>query len=556
VPALQYADEGLKKDKAFVIKAVKESDYAFQFVDESLKKDKNYALEIIKLSSDAFRYVHESLKKDKEVATAAVKLNAHMLRYVDTTFKKDKEFVLAAVRQNGLVLTYIDGALREDEDVVIAALTQTIEALEFVDKPLLFKEKVALAILEKDGCFFLRLPAHLKLNPSILQTTYTSLCAQLQALSDLPTKKEELLKLTSHILNKQKDYLLHSEHPLLQQTIEAHTIASAPPEPKNPYTLYEQLQEDEPLVEAFAGWRQRASLKHYTFADIEHVICPQSLFESLEKRDVNQEEVASLCNGATLPELKENLLGFGKLIPALLAQKGEKNDPLPLVTYYLYSIFKEISNEDDTHINGSLSNRECRLLKFASMIKECQTGQADAIEQYYIYSVNKQGIVSKEAKIEEVVDSAAQMALKKTLASDDLLKELTGEQVIKQQSHQTLYLQNRYYRQIGLRHTLRFDRHTHTLYDSLIAMDIRSGITIIQKHIDLPSEAKQSLDKALKDKQIAYLDFIAYFEKEFGLKQDYSAYIEFDDDVNPIGVTPLAIGQILKKLDYIPVSYA
>jgi hypothetical protein len=441
--------------------------------------------------------------------------------------------------------------LEKDEDVALAAIAQGVEAIEYVNKELLFKENIVLAILEKDSTFFLSLPAHLKLNPSILQATYMCMLNQLDMLKNNPAHKKHLLIFTSQILDNQRDYLLHDEHSLLQLVLEFHTIAASPSGPKNPYTLYKKLQEEEPLIAEFAGWRKRAALKNYTFADIGQSICPKALFESLEKKGVNKEEIDFLCNGANLQELKDNILGFGKLIPSLLTQKGASQDSLPLVTYYLHSILKEIAQEDDTRLNGKLSNRECRLLKFASMVKECQTGQADAIAQYYIYSVNKQARGTKETKIEEVVDNAVQIAIKKALGSEALLKELAGEQFIKQQSHQTLYLQNRYYKQIGLRHTLRFDSHTHTLYDRLIAMDVKDGMAAIERHLDVQEEVKQSLDKALKDQQIPYLDFIAYFEKEFGLKKDYSSYIKFDDNLIPIGITPLAISKILKKLEYI-----
>ena len=51
-----------------------------------------------------YKYELESaddlLKKDKEFVLAAVKEDGRALEYADDSLKKDKEFILAAVKQN------------------------------------------------------------------------------------------------------------------------------------------------------------------------------------------------------------------------------------------------------------------------------------------------------------------------------------------------------------------------------------------------------------------------------------------------------------------------
>jgi hypothetical protein len=608
VEALDYADDNLKHDRDFVLAAVGQNAKALYYADESLKKDKNFVLAAVRKNGRALCYANqiyrqdmdvvlaairqngkdrevvwaavcqngyalyyadESLKGDWNIVLAAVRQNGYALQYADESLKRSKHFLqtiisqnrkdsniaLVAVQQNAMALEYIDSNLKQYRQVVLAAVRQNGYALQFADESLKQDREIVLAAIQQEGRVFLLAHRELKLDPHILEATYSSLDSQLSVLAQDPSKREALLAFASNLLDKQADYFLHDEHPLLQQLIETRAVAAPSFDLKDPYNLYTSLQktiEQEPLAEGFAAFRKRANLKSYTFADIpDDIISLNDLFESIEKRGINQDEVAALCSGSTFEEVKGNLLGFGKLIPSLLAQKGKPNDPLPLTTRYLYCILKEISLEDDIRENDKLSNRENRLLKFASLVKACQTGQADAIEQYYIYSVDRQSDGIDAAKIENTVDTAVQIALKKTLASEPLLKELTGQNEVKQQSHQSLYLQNRYHKQIGLLHHLRFDPHTRTLYNCLIGKKTAEVLDAIKHHLKLQKEVKEALDKALKAKSISYSEFIRYFEKEFGLKNEYEHYVEFDEELNPNGITSKGVEEILRKLKYL-----
>jgi hypothetical protein len=555
---LKCASYQILADKEVMLAAVRQNGMALQCATYNLQDDKDIVRAAVEQNGMAIRYATYHLQHNFTTLLIAVNQNGLALS-CPYNFQQmhHKNIVLAAVNQNGLALEFVQLDQIQNKDIVLAALKQNFAAYKFIDPRLRTDKEIILLGLLNEPSRFLYLSKASKLDPQLVNAVYASLANKLRSLTEDPSQKEALIRFTTFTLERQENYGLHDEHPLMQQVIEAHIITSSPSNsPKDPYQLYARLQKtlkEEPLVEIFAGFRKRANQKEYTYADLPKDGPPlEDLFASIETRGVNPVEVASLCNGATLRQVKENLLGFGKLIPALLVQKGDLQDPISVTHMYLHIILKEIAQEDDIRVEGRLSNRENRLLKFGSMVKECQTGQADAIEQYYIYCVDKKALESGQVKIEAIVDGAVQMALKKTLTNDALLKEVTNQDQVQQQAHQTLYLQNRYHKQIGLHHALRFDRNTSTLYDSLIQKDPKEVLKIIRKHLHVQEEVKAHLDRALVTPTISsYMEITKYFEKEFGLKDDYDHYFELDEGSKPIGITLAAVRKILVKLEYV-----
>jgi hypothetical protein len=555
IHALQFAHEDLKKDKNFVLAVAKEDVHALQYAYEDLKEDKEFILDAVEQNGLALSFAHESLQQNREVVLKALQKTPNTWLLVHKNLKKDREFILRVVKENVNTLQFMDENLKKDKDFILEVVKDNVHILRFASDNLKQNKEFVLEAVKQDGLAMLYVNDE---DPVIIEAAQHSLSNKLDLYLENPDQATPLFVYASFIVDKPGIFFLHEEHPLLQKAIEAYCLTSPNNDPKNPYRIYQNLREiirKEPLIEGFEGFRKRAEKKGFTFADIpDEIISLQTLFERIEQRGINEREVAELCCGASLQAIKENVLGENKVIPLLLAHKGKRDEPLPLTVMYLYSILKCISNADDTREGNCLSPRENQLLKFASMVKECHTGQADAIEQYYINTIGAGAVNSSQGKIEASIDQAMQIALKKALSSEALLMELMGKEP-KQQSHQTLYLQNRYHKQIGLIHTLRFDRHTGVIDSTLIEKTPQETLEIIKRHLQSVQVVKQIVDQALIGSQgfkITYMEFMAYFEKEFGLAvSDYEQYIEFDEAMNPIGVTPFAIEKILYRLEYI-----
>jgi len=158
---LESADDSLKKDKEFVLAAVRIDGLALKFADDSLKKDKEVVLAALLHSyGEAIRYADDSLKKDKEVVLAAIKQWGAALYYADDSLKKDKEVVLAAVKQDyahnstfsgGSVFEFADDSLKKDKEFILAAVEQDGSVLEYVHDSLKKDKEVVLEAVKSLG---------------------------------------------------------------------------------------------------------------------------------------------------------------------------------------------------------------------------------------------------------------------------------------------------------------------------------------------------------------------------------------------------------------------
>jgi predicted RNA-binding protein (virulence factor B family) len=150
--ALQYADESLKKDKEFVLEMISNNSGAFEYADESLKKDREFVLEAVKNNGNALEYADESFKKDIEIVLEAVKnVFGNALEYVDESFKKDREIVLEAVKNGGYAFKFADESLKKDREFVLMAVKSDRIALHFADESLKKDREFVLEVVKSDG---------------------------------------------------------------------------------------------------------------------------------------------------------------------------------------------------------------------------------------------------------------------------------------------------------------------------------------------------------------------------------------------------------------------
>lgn len=87
------------------------------------KRDKDYVLRAVKLNGNSLYYAHDDLKKDEDIVKNAVIDNGLSLYFADISFRKNKAIVLLAVSNNGLIYKIIDDSLKVDKDVAMAAIT-------------------------------------------------------------------------------------------------------------------------------------------------------------------------------------------------------------------------------------------------------------------------------------------------------------------------------------------------------------------------------------------------------------------------------------------------
>lgn len=96
-----------------------------EFSTIELRKNKVFVLSAVRDSGGALGLASEDLRHDKEVVMAAVAVWGRALQFTSDLLKNDKDVVLAAVTQDGAALQFASELLRADKDVVDAAFAQS-----------------------------------------------------------------------------------------------------------------------------------------------------------------------------------------------------------------------------------------------------------------------------------------------------------------------------------------------------------------------------------------------------------------------------------------------
>ena len=115
---LEEASDHLKKDKKFILKAVKLNGLALEYADDSLRKDKEVVLAAMKENPRAIYDADDSLMTDKEIILIGFNYSSELLECAADTLKKDKKFILQLVKKDGGALEFADESLKEDPDIL------------------------------------------------------------------------------------------------------------------------------------------------------------------------------------------------------------------------------------------------------------------------------------------------------------------------------------------------------------------------------------------------------------------------------------------------------
>jgi len=198
------------------------------------------------------------------------------------------------------------------------------------------------------------------------------------------------------------------------------------------------------------------------------------------------------------------------------------------------------------------------LINFFHRLTVCDGGQKDAMSILYNDMAPEDRSLerSDEDKIAAQANETVQQIIQETLTSEALLKDLIpGEDTISQMSHQTIYLKNRLSQQIGLNHSLTFDRHTGVLYDHLIDGNTEEMVQTFFNHCTadkLFAKFKGNMEKMVQ-KSFGAVDYFLSLHMKSPPKdqESWERYIEFDDYSMPLRLTDFGALAILEATGYL-----
>jgi hypothetical protein len=353
-------------------------------------------------------------------------------------------------------------------------------------------------------------------HPSLQESSYTYLFGQLQSTNSIDTQKW-----AKFIWNNKESLLLTEDHALAQEALHQLLLTAPTADPKNPYTIYKNLQAESLIPtpdfklssEEIAGQKLAFNLqaleekikqrRSITFGQLPQEMNSnfiQQQFHALNQRlqhvdQATREETLRYIENITGTSFHYLQTNFASdlYLRLLLATKDVATNPAPKDVARFLAIMKYVYDQSNDLKEGAfLSAREETLLQLSNSIQYCQAGKSEGIDLAYnrlpngYRYENEQVPTTTEEKALQYLDTLAQKLLNECLTSEALLKELTeAPGAVEQLSHQALFLKNRIGPRVGLQHQLKFDAHTHVLYDSLRQRDLVQTLEIFFTHFKI-----------------------------------------------------------------------
>lgn len=254
--------------------------------------------------------------------------------------------------------------------------------------------------------------------------------------------------------------------------------------------------------------------------------------------------------------LKDNLLK-SPYIPALMGDEKNPDNVIRKEKYYLYCVLRSILDESNEIQPGErLTPQERSFLTMASMIQFCDEGQYDGVTRCFklLDEKYKMGAVADvRGNLQKLTENSIQKTLGGIAEDTALLKQLAQNEKLAQINHTVNYVLNRFGRQIGLKHEIRFDFHTHVLNPALIDRSADSALPLIFAKITPKVFVKNLMNVANQDPK-GLKDFFAGMEELFRLDGKGlidEGYVGMDEDMIEFELTEKGAAAILQSLGYL-----
>ncbi len=145
--ALEHVSNMLKSDEEVVFEALKERGRAFKFANRYLKENRAFVLKLLKERVlYFFDEIDETLQEDKTLIEMALIYDEEAFKYLDESLQNNREYFLPFLKKNGWILRHLDEAFQKDRELVTLAVMQDSYTLTFVDETL-SRDKAFLSML-------------------------------------------------------------------------------------------------------------------------------------------------------------------------------------------------------------------------------------------------------------------------------------------------------------------------------------------------------------------------------------------------------------------------
>lgn len=370
---------------------------------------------------------------------------------------------------------------------------------------------------------------------------------------------------------------LLQENELVQKGLRVQILLSESAHPKNPYKIHRDLlQKREQLVD-FSKLTLLQFFKdqnNKNGIDYKIGINP-NFFNQLSKRKIDLSSVPNISPDFlenALNKIQKKISDNPRLLDEVLNVTGSKFDAIRLRTLgnvkYLPTLLtasKEhkiagqlrcllnhnaMLNDEDGSDN-SLSTQEISLLKVLDSINNCSIGQDGGIAESYVQLPNDaklrtvNGSRFESSTIDYVLASAPETyeylcnILQNLVdgmfsGTNQMMREICGEELIQQSVHQALYLRNLIGDLVGSKYDVKFDISAQLYYDNLLALTRQEAAEIFYKYANAAiSDFIHYVQLKINQLIICESGRTIYNEIYRLLKEDATTAFELDDKDNP-----------------------
>ena len=112
----QYVDESLKNDPEIAELIIQHSPESAEFLSKSIQSNQNFALSVFQKGENSFffKFLDDPLKKDKEFVLKAMRLDFEIFAKIEPSLFSDAEFMLSAIKENELAIKYAHSSLLQN----------------------------------------------------------------------------------------------------------------------------------------------------------------------------------------------------------------------------------------------------------------------------------------------------------------------------------------------------------------------------------------------------------------------------------------------------------
>jgi hypothetical protein len=145
---LHQAPDNLKRDKEFVLEAVKSQGFSIQLASLELVRDPDIQLAAINSNPNVMTILSSLIGDNKEIFMYAIQRDIFLIQFVPKSLLNDEEIILFAVKKQGNLLQRASKQLQNNKRIVMEAVKENGNSLQYASQELQKDREILLQTMQ------------------------------------------------------------------------------------------------------------------------------------------------------------------------------------------------------------------------------------------------------------------------------------------------------------------------------------------------------------------------------------------------------------------------